>query len=148
MIVHMRWIEKGEKMMNKTYRIEAVKGEPLATGYKIFNWDWTGAGDYCYADGGELEGSVHTVDGDLSPCAWGLHFCKNPVDCLNFKEPVQWNRFAKVSAFDEIVEADNGKTVARTLRIDKVLTWDEFVQEIKQYGSYIYGGSDIYGVFR
>ena len=67
----------------KTYRIDSVAGKAvLAEGYKIFNWDWTGADNYCYADeNGNIEGSIHTVDGKLEACAWGLHFCKNPVDC-------------------------------------------------------------------
>ena len=118
----------------RTYRVDPKDYDgkkPLATGYKIFNWDWTGAGEYCYAADGEIEGSVHTVDGNLDPCEWGLHFCVNPLDCMTFKAPVQWMRFAKVSAFDEIKNADDGKTVARTLRIDKVLTWNEYIEACK-----------------
>lgn len=57
--------------------------EPLATGYKVFDWDWTGHNDYCYADDdGNVEGSVHTVTGNISECAWGLHYCLNPLDCI------------------------------------------------------------------
>ena len=120
-------------MERKTYRIDSIEGkEPLAKGYKIFNWDWTGRGDYCYADAdGKVEGGIHTVDGDISACEWGLHFCKNPLDCMRFYAPVQWMRFAEVTAFDEIHDADDGKTVARTLRIDKVLTWSEYVEACK-----------------
>ena len=117
----------------KTYRIDSVEGKAvLANGYKIFNWDWTGADDYCYADeNGNVEGSIHTVDGELVACAWGLHFCKNPIDCLNFYGPQQWNKFAEVAAYDELIEADNGKSVARTLKIEKVLTWKEFIEVCK-----------------
>ena len=53
----------------KTYRLDSIDGkEPLAEGYKIFNWDWTGADpEYVYADAdGNVEGSIHTVDGELS----------------------------------------------------------------------------------
>lgn len=51
----------------KTYRVDPKEyegKEPIAEGYKIFNWDWTGTGPYCYADGGAIAGSVHTVDED------------------------------------------------------------------------------------
>lgn len=116
----------------RTYRLDSVEGkEPLATGYKILNWDWTGQGSYCYADDNGIEGSIHTVTGKISPCNWGLHFCKNPLDCLDFYGPEKWNRFVQVTAFDEIVEGDRGKTAARTLRIDKVLSWDEYIEALK-----------------
>ena len=133
----------------KTYRVDPKEyegKEPIAEGYKIFNWDWTGAGPYCYADGGAIAGSVHTVEGELNPCSWGLHFCREPLDCMNFKTPVQWMRYAKVSAFDEIMDAKEGKTVARTLRIDQVLTWDAYVnacREVKNTGT---DGADGYGI--
>lgn len=119
--------------MNKIYRIapDEIEGmEPLAIGFKIFNWDWTGIGDYCYA-GGEIEGSIHKVEGEIVPCRWGIHFCKTALDCLRWKPMLQWMRFAKVSAFGEIKEHEN-KLVCQIMRIDKVLTWDEFLEEAKK----------------
>ena len=63
--------------MNQTMRIEpsSLEGKKaLAVGYKIFDWNWGAAGNYCYADeNGEVEGSVHTVTGSLDKCGWGLH---------------------------------------------------------------------------
>ena len=118
--------------MGETKRVDIsyLEGKkPLAWGYKIFKYDWSCNG-YVYADNGEVEGSIHTVTGSINHCVWRLHFCKNPLDCLKYYEPVQWNKFAKVSAYDEI--DDNAeKVAARTLKIDKVLTWDEFIEEIK-----------------
>lgn len=40
---------------------------PLAVGYKIFNWDWTGNGEYCYTDADGIkalkqEGMVNFID--------------------------------------------------------------------------------------
>lgn len=148
-----------------TYRIDPkeLEGmETLAEGYKVFDEDWKGYGEYCYADeNGEVEGSAHKVDGDLEHCKNGLHFCQNPADCLKFKEPLQWNKYAKVSAFGEVKHHEDGKSECSILRIDKVLTFAEFIDAVKEKnitggrnitggnnitgGSYIYGGRDIYG---
>ena len=56
--------------MNETKRVDSSfldDKEPIAKGYKIFSWDWTGYnGAYCYADeNGNVEGSVHTVTGTI-----------------------------------------------------------------------------------
>lgn len=141
-----------------TYRIdpkEIAEMEPLATGYKIFKDDWTAYGDYPYADEkGTVEGSVHKVEGNLVHCKNGLHFCKNPVDCMKYYYAVQWNKFAKVSAYGDVRTHDDGKSEAQILKIDKILTFDEFVKACKEYeteqtGSGISNGSGIrygYGI--
>ena len=130
-----------------TYRIDPkeLEGmETLAEGYKIFDEDWKGYGEYCYADeNGEVEGSAHKVDGGLEHCKNGLHFCQNPADCLKFKEPLQWNKYAKVSAFGEVNHHEDGKSECSILRIDKVLTFAEFIDAVKEKN--IYGGRNIYG---
>jgi len=138
--------------------------EPLATGYKILNNDWSASyGDYNYADeNGNVEGTVHTMDGDLKHCENGLHFCKNPINCMSYYPMVQWNKFAKISAFDEVKDHSDCKSECRTMRIDKVLSWDKFLEEMKsvqqkelqdqngiRYGSGISYGSGIrngYGI--
>lgn len=122
--------------MNETKRVDAsfLDGkEPIATGYKIFSWDWTGYGGYCYADeNGEVEGSVHTVTGKLSKCGWGLHYCENPLDCMRHRNIIQWNKFALVEAYDENIKGDD-KSVCRTLLIKKVLSFDEMIEACKSY---------------
>lgn len=122
--------------MNETKRIDLAKlegKEPIAVGYKIFDWRWAGHNNYCYADkDGDVEGSVHTVTGELSECGWGLHYCENPLDCMRYRELVQWNRFALVEAYDENIKGED-KSVCRTLMIKKVLTFDEMVEACKSY---------------
>lgn len=143
--------------MKETKRIDpaALEGkEAIASGYKIFNWDWSAQNNYYYADeNGEVEGSVHTVTGKINGCNWGLHYCKNPVDCMRYRDLIQWNKFAFVEAYDENID-DTDKSVCRTLKIVKVLSFEEMIEACKKYqvdngnisgGSYIYGGSDIYG---
>ena len=121
----------------KTYRIteKEIEGmKPLAVGYKIFKPDWKANNGYCYADeNGEVLDSIHTVDGEISECKWGLHFSKKPQDCFNFYESVQWNRFAKVEAYGECFDSDNGyKSVAKTIKIVETYTFDEFIRLIQQ----------------
>ena len=128
--------------------------KPIAVGYKIFNYDWTGYNDYSYADeNGEVEGSVHTVTGDLEHCGWGLHYCENPVDCMRYRDLIQWNKFALVEAYDENIKRDNDdKSVCRTLKIEKVLSFEDMIKACKEYqvnGSGIINGSGIsdgYGI--
>lgn len=128
--------------------------KPIAVGYKIFNYDWTGYNDYSYADeNGEVEGSVHTVTGDLEHCGWGLHYCENPVDCMRYRDLIQWNKFALVEAYDENIKRDNDdKSVCRTLKIKKVLSFYDMIKACKEYqvnGSGIRNGSGIsngYGI--
>ena len=122
--------------------------KPIAVGYKIFNYDWTGYNDYSYADeNGEVEGSVHTVTGDLEHCGWGLHYCENPVDCMRYRDLIQWNKFALVEAYDENIKRDNDdKSVCRTLKIKKVLSFNDMIKACKEYQVNGSGISDGYGI--
>ena len=122
--------------------------KPIAVGYKIFNWDWTGFNDYSYADeNGEVEGSVHTVTGNLEHCGWGLHYCENPVDCMRYRDLIQWNKFALVEAYDENIKRDNDdKSVCRTLKIKKVLSFDDMIKACKEYQVYGSGIRNGYGI--
>ena len=125
--------------MNETKRVDPsfLDGkEPLAKGYKLFSWDWTGYnGAYCYADeNGNVEGSVHTVTGEIEKCGWGLHYCENPLDCMRYRDIVQWNKFALVEAYDENIKANgDNKSVCRTLLIKKVLSFDDMIKACKNY---------------
>ena len=118
--------------------------EPLAVGYKIFEYDGGANGDYCYCDESNvMEGSVHTVTGPLQKCGWGLQFCRNPLDCLCYQDPVTWNRFAQVEAYDEMIEHEgDDKSVARTLKIVKELTFNEFISAVR-YSSGVSSSSGV-----
>ena len=138
-------------MDKTTKRVEPsfIEGkEPIAVGYKIFEYDWKGYGGYSYADeNGNVEGGVHTVTGDLSKCGWGLHYCKNPADCMRYKDIIQWNKFALVEAYDENIDCeDDGKSVCRAMLIKKILTFDEMVNACKMYASEGSGINDGSGI--
>ena len=122
----------------KTYRLteKDIENKPvLAVGYKIFAPGWeTKHCAYCYADeNGNVLNTIHTVDGNIAECRWGLHFSKKPQDCFNFYESVQWNNFAKVEAYDACLDSSDGKkSVAKTLKIIKTYTFDEFIRLIQE----------------
>ena len=140
-----------------------IKGlEVVAEGFKIFNNDWTATqNNYCYADeNGNVEGTVHKQEGFPKKCSYGLHLCINPLDCLRFYPMVQWNKFARVRGYGNISKDDSDTKVAvEILEIVKVLSWSEFLEEIKEYAtgygisssygiSYGYGIRNGYGVFK
>ena len=141
---------------------------PVAEGYKIFNNNWTAEQDgydYKDPDTGKAVGSVHQAAGTIICCRNGFHFCENPLDCLSRYPMVQWNKFAKVRGYGAIARHDgDSKIAAEILEITAELTWDEFLEAIKQQaniptdadnginggcdiygGHHIYGGYDIYG---
>lgn len=65
---------------------------------------------------------------------------------MKYKDLIQWNCFAEVEAYDEnIIDKDGGKSICRTMLILRVLSFDEMINEIKEFSRNIYGGSDIYG---
>ena len=120
----------------KTYRIseEEIKGlKPIAVGYKVFNNDWTSkSGKYDYKDeNGNVVGTIHKVEGDISECKWGLHFSKNPQDCFYFYECIQWNKFAKVVAYDKVIDCGE-KSVTNILKIVETYTFEEFIKLKKE----------------
>ncbi len=136
-----------------TYRIdkkELKNKKVLAEGYKIFYQGFkTKHGDYCYADeNGNVVGTFHKVEGEIEECNWGLHFSKNPFDCFSFYECVQWNEFAKVRAYEKIINAGE-KTVAQVIEIVETYTFNEFLEVLKKYNKEKYLSNGVnwsYGV--
>lgn len=131
-----------------THRIteQDIVGMPvLATGYKVFQNDWTAKWDnYDYKDkNGIVLNTIHKVDGEIAECKWGLHFCEKPEDCFSFYECVPWNKFAKVEAYGKVIKASDGtKSIAQILKIVEVYSFDDFTKlvpndcQIKVEGGY------------
>ena len=149
----------------KTFRItenEIKDMKPVAVGYKIFRNDWTAKSNgYDYKDeNGNVLNTIHKVDGDIIECNWGLHFSLKPQDCFNFYESVQWNKFAKVEAYDQLLIGER-KCVTNILKIVEIYTFDEFIKLIQEdlqnntskgvnssYGVYVSKGvNSSYGVY-
>ena len=140
----------------RTYQIteaELKQYKKVGEGYKAFRNDWTArCGQYDYKDeNGEVLNTIHKVDGKIARCEWGLHFSELPDNCFNFYESVQWNKFAKVEAYDQILVGEE-KSVTNILKIVKIYSFDEFIKLFEETplfhvngGSYINGGNEING---
>ena len=65
-------------------------------------------------------------------CESGMHFCKNPLDVLNyydlFNSKGQMNEFATVEALDEVHTYDDKKFCTKKLRIGAKLSLSEFIK--------------------
>ena len=100
-------------------RKELNGAKPLCYGYKAVKWDSGTKQRFRYGETGEkLEGKIFRVDGDINACNWGLHFSKDPANVFNFYEPLGYNRYFKVAAYENIVDTPDGlKTVAPCLKL-------------------------------
>ncbi len=123
----------------KTYTLteNKIAGKAvLATGYKAIKYNGkTMQGDYSYgSENAEIVGTIHTVDGNISECRWGLHFSKDPAYVFNFYEPLGYNRYFKVEAYEECIDSKDGlKSVAKTLKFVEEYDIMEFIEQIKEF---------------
>ena len=115
----------------------------VATGYKIFNNDWT-CNNYKYGDDNNVVGSIHYCAGVVELCKNGVYFCENPLDCIEYYAPVQWNKFAKINAYGEVKKEGN-KSAAKIIKITDIYTFDEFIYLCRGNDNFICGGKHIYG---
>ena len=74
-------------------------------GYKMFDADWK-------CQGMQYEvGKTYEMDGTLTMCERGFHFCEKLEDCFNYYEAVTWNHIAEVEALGKIItEGDKSCT--------------------------------------
>ena len=122
----------------KTYEIsrDEIKGlEPIAEGYKAIKYDGGTKQDFKYCEKGEsLIGRVFKVDGDISACAWGLHFSKDPADVFNFYEPLGYNRYFKVRAYEKVIDCSDGlKSVAQCIEFCEEYDVLDYIELIKMF---------------
>ncbi len=135
----------------RTYQItekELEQYKKVGEGYKVFKNDWTAKyGEYDYKnEQGEVLNTIHKIDGDIQECKWGLHFSKLPQDCFNFYESVQWNRFARVEAYDKIEDSET-KSATNILKIVEIYSFEDFIKLIQNRNDdSTYGISDSIGV--
>lgn len=98
-------------------------------------------------------GKTYHVDGEISLCKNGLHFCERLIDVFDFYSDNNGNRFFEVDA-DGIIKTDGKKSVTSTLTVIRELDDIElnkiFYNDGYGYGygygkSYGYGYGDGYG---
>ena len=65
------------------------------------------------------------------PCECGIHFCKNPIDVLNYYGFInpngEFTEFAEVEALDEPVTDDNIKYCSTKLKIYEKISFEKFI---------------------
>ena len=116
-------------------RKELNGAKPLCYGYKAVKWDSGTKQRFRYGETGEkLAGKIFRVDGDINACNWGLHFSKDPANVFNFYEPLGYNRYFKVAAYENIVDTPDGlKTVAQCIEFVEEYDLMQFINLIKQF---------------
>lgn len=64
-------------------------------------------------------------------CSYGMHFCENPFDVLNYygfiNDTGDFNEFAEVEALDEVKTNDNRKYCTKKLKIGAKLSISKFI---------------------
>ena len=99
-------------------------------GYKAFEkgliCDPTGQNPFQYA-----ENTVFETD-TAEPCNSGFHFCKNPLDTLDYYPLIDndgnMTEFAEVEALDDVKTDDNKKYCTKKLKIGAKLTLPQFIK--------------------
>lgn len=87
-------------------------------GYKAFNSDWT-CRDFQYK-----VGETYTLDGELSICKNGFHFCERLIDCYSFYWFGNFPHIAEVEALGDIRTGEN-KNCTNKIKIIREIPIDE-----------------------
>ena len=98
------------------------KDKKIVKGWKCFNKDLCcePTSDVCF----EFEvGKTYSVDGKLEMCKNGFHFHTNTKDLFEYYNFYNKPRVCEIEAINVIIE--NNKSVCKTIKIIKELTWDE-----------------------
>ena len=71
-------------------------------------------------------------ESEANICKNGMHFCKNPLDVLDYYDFMdyngEFNEFAEVEALDEVETNDDRKFCTKKLKIGAKLSLAEFIQ--------------------
>ena len=104
---------------------------PIAEGFKVVQYDGMpkhGKTGY----GKKIVGNVYRCDGDLTPCKNGIHFCKNPADVFDTYEPLGYNRYFRVRAYENCVDSDDGsKSVTNVIEFVDEFSIQQYIDLIK-----------------
>jgi len=95
-------------------------------GYKAFNHDWACLG-FQYEVGKEYE-----IDGELQVCKNGFHYCKKPLDVLDYYNNAQHNKYAIVEALGDVIN-DGNKSCTNKLKIVKEISFQDLLIENKKF---------------
>ncbi len=93
-------------------------------GYKGFGKNLTCRG-FAYK-----EGETATMEGEISACDRGFHYCENPFDVLNYypllDDNAEMTEFAEVKSMVEPIKKED-KCVTSSLKIEAKLSFKAFI---------------------
>jgi len=100
-------------------------------GYKGFNKNFT-----CLDKKYEV-GENYSED-KIELCESGMHFCENPIDCLDYYNPIYHSRYCQVTADNVSPKVENchwgdSKRVCGTLQIDKEIGITDIIKDGIEY---------------
>jgi len=110
--------------MAKTKKTKTV-AEPtrVIRGYKVFNPDFTCRGHQF------AENTEYTIDGPISICNRGFHFCVKAAHCFSYYGFDSKNIVCEVEALGETqMHGEDSKVCTNHIRIGRRLTWEEVLQ--------------------
>ncbi len=90
-------------------------------GYKVFNSDWACRG-FQYA-----VGQTYEMDGEISCCNRGFHFCTDLKDCFNYYKFDPNNKVAVIKASGLIITNGN-KSCTNKITIVEEISWEEVLR--------------------
>ena len=102
-------------------------------GYKAFNKDAEGL--YCQPSSFKFRykaGEVYEIEGELSLCENGIHFCRELKNVFQFYSLVQWVSVHKVEILGNIIDdEDNIKSCTNKLKILEEVSFEDIIQSFK-----------------
>lgn len=97
-------------------------------GYKAYNKGMT-CRNFQYEEGKEYE----IKDKPIRCTSTGFHFCKNPLDVLNYYDLINCE-FSKVESLGEVDEnGDDTKVATNKIKIGNKISLNEFIKESVEY---------------
>lgn len=111
------------------------------TGYKGMTKDMT-----CREMQFEI-GKTYHVDGEISLCKNGLHFCERLIDVMDYYDMNDDSRYFEIEA-DGVIKSNGKKSVASSLTITREISGIELYRTVYSDGygyGYGYGCGDGYG---
>ena len=94
-------------------------------GYKVFNSDWT-CRDFKYE-----VGKTYEIDGGISLCKRGFHFCQKVSDCFKYYIFDNKNKVAEIEADGEVIHGED-KSVCNKITIVREIPWHELLTIVNE----------------
>ena len=114
-------------------------------GYKAFNKDAEGL--YCQPNNFKFRykaGEVYEIEGKLSICNNGIHFCRELKNVFKFYDLVQWVSVHKVEVLGDIIDdEDNIKSCTNKLKILEEVSFKDIIQSFNLKSNGVNGSNGV-----